>query len=178
MQNGNSLCLMMVSLLALACQTDDQNDIKSNIGGHVVADAGVDASEPGGEDLVDASHASETPVTFERVLAIFDQHCLPCHATTPERANGLGKLDLGTAKAAYDQLVGIAAQGGACVASGKLRVAPGDVEGSLLMDKLVNSSGMCGAPMPKPAMGQDFVPMPAAEIAEVAAWIKDGAPID
>jgi mono/diheme cytochrome c family protein len=176
MQIGKSLCLVLVSMLGVACQTDGPNDTKFNSGTR--ADAGVDASEPGGEDLVDASQPTDAPVAFERVLEIFGEHCVPCHATTPERPNGMGKLDLGTAKAAYDQLVGVAAQGGACLSGGQQRVVPGDADASLLMDKLINSSGMCGAPMPKPAMGQAFVPIPEAQIAEIARWIEDGAPID
>ena len=177
MQIVKSLCLTVVSIVALACQTHDPSDTTSNLDARRDADAGPDASDPGGEALVDAGHADEV-VTFGRVLEIFNQQCLPCHATNPEKLSGAGKLYLGSASAAYEQLVGVAAQGGACASSAKQRVVPGDVTGSLLMDKLENADGMCGAPMPKPAMGQAFVPIPESQIAEIAAWIKAGAAID
>jgi hypothetical protein len=172
----NVLCLAMFCVAgSQACNFTDSDGANSATGVRN-ADAGPDADSPGGEDLVD-SGPPRGPVKFARVVAIFGQYCLPCHATTPQRAAS-GKLDLGTEAATYEQLVGVAAQAGPCVAAGKMRVVPGDASASLLMDKLENTPDMCGAPMPKPSTGSDFVPIPAPEIAEITAWIEAGASRD
>jgi hypothetical protein len=177
MRIANVLCL------ALFCVTGSQAcgmtapDGASSVTGSHRADAGPDASSPGGEDLVD-SGPPHGPVKLARVVEIFGQHCLPCHATSEQRPTAFGKLDLGTEAAAYDQLVGIAAQAGPCVSAGKMRVLPGDASASLLMDKLENTPDMCGAPMPKPSTGSDFAPIPADEIAEIRSWIEAGASRD
>jgi hypothetical protein len=174
----NVLCLALFCVAgSQACGMTASDDANSAIGARRGADAGPDASSPGGEDLVD-SGPPHGPVKFARVVEIFGQHCLPCHATSEQRPTALGKLDLGTETAAYDQLVGIAAQAGPCMSAGKMRVVPGDASASLLMDKLGNTPDMCGAPMPKPPTGSDFAPIPDPEIAEIRAWIEAGASRD
>lgn len=177
---NDSLVLSVVLLSALTQACGDEKPTAKNSRSTkeaVVADAGSDpmSDAAGGEDIVDsAMHADRS---FARVMEIFTAKCLPCHASGPGR-NAAGKLDLGSASAAYEQLVDVAAQGGPCASSGDIRVVPGDPDASLLMAKLENTPEMCGAPMPKPGANQEFMSLSDAELAEVAAWIEAGAPAE
>ena len=168
--------VLLLSLTNQACDASSKHDVsqadkRADGGSDIVEDAGS-----GGEDLVDSAAPHET--SLARVSEIFSAHCLPCHATTPERPNAAGKLDLGSADAVYEQLVGVAAQGGPCASSAEMRVVAGDSTASLLMDKLLNTPNMCGAPMPKPGSGQEFMQLSDEDIATIAAWIDEGASAD
>jgi hypothetical protein len=144
-----------------------------------VAETSTDAAVSQGDAAETAQHsdaeAFAADATFDHVFAILSEHCMPCHASSASSSNPAGKLDLSTRSVAYEQMVGIAAMGGACSSRSQLRVAPGDSTGSLLIEKLLNSDGLCGGPMPKPAMGEAFAPIAAGQIAEIAAWIEAGA---
>lgn len=75
-------------------------------------------------------------------------------------------LDLSTASTGYSLLVNhLSAE-----CTNKLRVAPGDIAGSYLMNKLTGS-GMCsGSQMPKTATS-----LTQSELDTVQAWIGSGA---
>jgi hypothetical protein len=85
-----------------------------------------------------------------------------------------GMLMMATRKAAYNQLVGKAAagmavEGMACAATGLMRVAPGDPDNSLFMQKVLGTQ-TCGAVMPpNPPM------LEPAEIEQIRMWIANGA---
>lgn len=72
--------------------------------------------------------------------------------------------------AAYAELVGVAAEGPACVTTELARVAPGAPDNSLLIQKL-EGTATCGAPMP-----DGGEPVPQAVIDGLRAWIEAGAP--
>lgn len=89
-----------------------------------------------------------------------------CHGTNA------GNLSLETRDGAYAQLVGVPASGPLCSSSGLLRVAPGNPDGSLLLQKMAHATPACGTVMP-PAAG---VTVSEAQLAQVRAWIAAGAP--
>jgi len=123
--------------------------------------------------------------TFTNVYAtIIGQRCIGCH-----RPGGggvtVGMLDMSTPAAAYANLVGINAGGIGAGTSGitcasvtppLVRVKPSDSVNSLLYNKvhskLVGTPAPCGSPMPLPATA---VPLTAAEVNLIAAWIDAGA---
>lgn len=126
-----------------------------------------------------AAGASDAP-TFTRVWneVLVYKGCTGefCHGA------GTGSLSLDNQHEAYLNLVGVAATGPACGASGQLRVSPGQPAASLLLDKLSHAAPSCGDPMP---IGVRFEPdclspspavcTTAAEIELVRAWIAAGA---
>jgi hypothetical protein len=123
--------------------------------------------------------------TFTNVYAnIIGVRCIGCH-----RPGGggvtVGMLDMSTPSAAYANLVGIAAQGIGAGTSGvtcaslmppAVRVVAGDADHSLIFNKthskLVGVNPVCGSPMPLPATA---VPLTAAEVDLIAAWVNAGA---
>lgn len=91
-----------------------------------------------------------------------------CHGAAAPR----GGLAL-TPELAYGQLVGVVASDRAAAAKGKLRVAPGKPEASYLYQKLTTPEAGEGRRMP-----DGDVPLSAAELEAVRAWIAAGAPRD
>jgi hypothetical protein len=90
-----------------------------------------------------------------------------CHAGTLA-----GQLQLSTPAQAYAALVGVKAMGASCSASNLLRVAPGDPDASLLVQKVESATPTCGARMPPSGS------LPAARLAQLRAWIAAGAKND
>ena len=80
-----------------------------------------------------------------------------------------------TPEGIYGYLVGQAA--GQCQ-DGRLNVAPGDPEGSYLIDKITNQDLCAGKPMPKPLGNGDWMPLPSEDIQVVYDWICSGAKND
>ena len=76
-----------------------------------------------------------------------------------------GDLDLSTAQASFDELVGIDSLCGTAV-----RVVPGDSDASYLMDKLGDGASPCGIVMPIGA-----AQLSDGELADIRSWIEDGA---
>jgi len=123
--------------------------------------------------------------TFTSVYStIIGVRCVGCH-----RPGGggvtVGMLDMSSPTAAFNNLVGINAQGTGAGTSGvtcaslmpaAVRVSAGHSGDSLLYDK-VNSkrtatNPRCGSPMPLPATA---APLTQAEVDLIAAWIDAGA---
>ena len=76
-----------------------------------------------------------------------------------------GDLDLSTAQASFDELVGVDSLCGSAV-----RVVPGDPNASYLMDKLGDGASPCGIVMPIGAPQ-----LSDSELAEIRSWIQAGA---
>ncbi|MDO9016476.1 MAG: hypothetical protein Q8S73_17080 [Deltaproteobacteria bacterium] len=101
---------------------------------------------------------------FAAVYPIIQRACVSCHG-------GSGALNMSTQTMAYNNLVGVAAMGGSCGASGLLRVTAGDAMASLLYLKIRGGTAPpCGSAMPRGA-----ATLPAADIAAIRAWIDNGA---
>jgi hypothetical protein len=113
--------------------------------------------------------ATATP-TFTSVYAIFKAHCLPCHSTGNGKTKG--KLDLSSQANAYKALVGVKSTGSSCGTSAATRVVAGMSAMSLLYEKL-NPKPPCGMQMPENATA-----LGASDLAQIAAWIDDGAKND
>ena len=131
-----------------------------------------DAATPETRTAPDLDASVAPMVSFVRVYGILAARCSPCH-TALERVEldaSAGKLDLSSRETAYRVLVGTMAHGPACGESGGLRVAPGDVEASLLVQKL-SDAPPCGVRMPK-----DRMPLSSMELDEIRDWIRHGAP--
>ena len=75
----------------------------------------------------------------------------------------------------HQYLVGQAA---AQCADGRLNVAPGDPEGSYLIDKITNQDLCAGKPMPKTFGNGAWMPLPSEDIQAVYDWICSGAKDD
>ena len=95
-----------------------------------------------------------------------------CHA-----GSLAGQLELSTPATAYAALVAIRAQGSgggamSCNGTGLLRVAPGDPDASLLVQKLEADPPVCGQHMPP---GRTLAP---EQLAQLRAWIGAGAAND
>lgn len=106
---------------------------------------------------------------FDQIQAdVFDQHCAiaACH----DSATRQGNLVL-VAGESYDQLVDVEPNNAAARAAGLLRVAPGSSQTSFLVHKLTGDlTADEGSRMP---LGSP--PLPDSQIANIIAWIDDGA---
>lgn len=90
-----------------------------------------------------------------------------CHGGPPDPAvNGGLQIKAGDKAGAYKNLVDAKSPGAVC--SGKTYVIPGDSAGSLLVQKLADAPP-CGAKMP---IGS---PLTAAQVAQIAKWVDEGA---
>jgi hypothetical protein len=121
---------------------------------------------------------------------IIDVHCVGCHEPqdgAPLAGFAIGKLDMSSPDAGYANLVNVMAMGRvsfvdgsvACDTlrgAGSIRVVPGNAAESLLYLK-VNGYSDAGSPcgFPMPANGEIPDGGQAAVVAEIAAWIKEGA---
>jgi len=101
---------------------------------------------------------------FEDVHAdILKPRCAPCHTLMSK-----GTLSLKTADKAFDNMVHVPADpAGPC--AGRVRVQPGDVEGSLLFHKVAGGDDLCGERMPKNVFLSDD------DIETLSLWIMGGA---
>jgi hypothetical protein len=99
-----------------------------------------------------------------------------CHAPDPLNGGVVSAgLDLSTIEVAHAALVDQPASedmdlGAACGGAGRIRVDPGNPDGSLLIDKLSQEMPSCGDQMP---FGQA---LDASQIAVIREWIMMGAP--
>ncbi|MEY4581129.1 MAG: hypothetical protein RL701_5832 [Pseudomonadota bacterium] len=139
------------------------------VGGTAGGAAGAAAGGTGG------AAAGGGSATFTAVLQIFSaRNCGLCHSggatTLPSSANGGLLFSLSDKAAAHIALVGpMTSSFGKC--AGKTLVVPGSPDTSVLFDKLANATPACGATrMPLGGM-----PLTAAELESVRAWIADGA---
>jgi mono/diheme cytochrome c family protein len=135
-------------------------------------DAQTDASESDA-DVSDADVSDAGPVTdpvadgsFGSMYALLQASCTSCH--------GPGKLlDVSTPALAYASLINVPASYKACAATDGgvpwLRVVPGDLASSLLIQKLENHQ-TCGKQMPLAML------LPEASVAVFRAWVMAGAP--
>ena len=116
---------------------------------------------------VDGVCGAPRPVTFARV---YEEILVP-YGCTSGRCHGAaaGYLSLGTAEDSYANLVRASATAADC-GSG-VRVAPGDVTGSLMWLKVAPDMNVCGSKMP-PTMGG----LPAPALTLLREWITAGAP--
>ena len=98
------------------------------------------------------------------VQPIFDRNCggAACHQGT----RPAGELSL-AAGSSYAALVDVVS---GC--AGRLRVDPGNPDGSYLLAKVQSGSSICGSPMP---LGGS---LSAADVATLRSWICRGAPND
>lgn len=108
------------------------------------------------------SACSPEPSLGQIEQQIFQRSCsfATCHQSTGTPAGG---LSLGAAT--YDQLVNVKST----LASGQMRVVPGDPDASFLMDKIASD---------KPKFGQRMPPAQALEpeeIEKIRQWILAGA---
>jgi len=94
-----------------------------------------------------------------------------CHGTSAD-----AMLNISTKALAYQALVGAAARGPACGASGQKLVEPMNPTASVLYLKLA-ATPSCGMAMP-PGVTAANTPITAAMLSAVRAWIEAGAPND
>ncbi|MET0386893.1 MAG: hypothetical protein ABW321_13085 [Polyangiales bacterium] len=92
-----------------------------------------------------------------------------CHGSANVMTNGGLAIPAGDKATAYKNLVNAKSTGPVCM--GKTYVVPGDSANSLIVQKL-GDAPPCGGKMP---IG---TPLTAAQIAQVAKWIDDGAKDD
>lgn len=127
------------------------------------ADARVVLVDPRA-DICPSPDAAPTAVTYAPVQKTFDESCVSCHDVP-------GGLDLSAGRSWGELINQPATDPDTC---GGIRVAPGNLNGSYLYQKLSSASPCYGAQMPK---GEFFSnPLPACVISMVAAWIAEGAP--
>jgi hypothetical protein len=114
------------------------------------------------------SAAPATEPTWSAVYqAIVQRGCnggTTCHSSMLA-----GQLQMSTAAQAYSSLVSAPALGTACSATGLLRVAPGDPDNSLLVQKLEAAMPICGQHMPPGGT------VPAEQLVQLRMWIERGA---
>ncbi len=109
------------------------------------------------------------PATFATIeRTIFARSCTSASCHGASHAGGLGLAD----GEALGALVGTPASNPGAQAAGKLRVAPGDVTRSFLLDKLSGNLAS-GEGSPMPFVGSR---LPARSIDLVRRWIVAGAP--
>ncbi|MDD9934315.1 MAG: hypothetical protein OXT09_11970 [Myxococcales bacterium] len=128
----------------------------------MLAACGDDASGDGGQAGVDGGDSAAP--SFDPVWAMFEARGCGsafCHGA------GQGELLMFDASGTYEALVDVQAAGVDCAPGGKTRVAPGDAEASLLVEKM-RPDPSCGDVMP--ADGNDD-----ADIQLVVDWIESGA---
>jgi hypothetical protein len=105
---------------------------------------------------------------YDRVIAV---NCLGCHGEVPSPEAGV--LLMATRQQAYAQLVNVPASGIACAGGGRIRVIPGNPDGSLMFNKVSRAQPACGLPMPAPTGG-----LPGPDVQLIRDWILAGAAND
>jgi hypothetical protein len=121
------------------------------------------SSAPGGD-------AAQATATFTAVYAdVLGPTCSACH-----QPGGIGSFqDFSSRVVAYRALVGVAASGPSCGSSDEIRVVPGNASGSLLFQKISQTTPPCGVRMP---LGGP--PLSSALVTLVEDWINAGAQND
>lgn len=180
-----AMCFLLV---ASGCASDlggasagNDADLDASAAQRGGADAGRSDAATGAGGNADAGGAMASPAEgpTESFAALYRDILMPkCAGPYCHVATNRGGLNLTSPSIAYQRLVG--RKGGAderdpyslCKDGGTLRVAPGDPENSLLIQKLTRGDqDVCGKPMPL-----DLAPLPEADIARLRRWIAQGAP--
>lgn len=105
------------------------------------------------------------PVTYaEHLEPLVIARCLECHTTEEPEAKLVLEAGIG-----YGQMVGRAST----QVPERLIVAPGDLEGSYLWDKLIHDVEI-GRGMPRTVVGS--IELPDEELELYRRWIEGGAP--
>ncbi|NNC76519.1 MAG: hypothetical protein HKN77_01070, partial [Woeseiaceae bacterium] len=145
----------------------DANELDGEYTGNLPSGDGA----AGGNFIV--QFAIATPVTLEPNLdsiqaIIFDSNCASCHSGPTSNSLPSG-MDLSTADASYDALLGPAGAGVPSIQQPTImRVMPNDPDNSYLIQKLEGTAATGNVMPPTGALD-------AADIAEIRQWIMDGA---
>ncbi len=117
---------------------------------------------------------SPTPATGEATFSeIYSDILVGQGCNTPLCHGGsAGELSMATKDEAYTHLVGRAAAGALCSASGLSLVEPGAPMQSLLWEKIASRTPSCGSPMPISSS------LPPESVERIRSWIERGAPND
>lgn len=125
------------------------------------------------------------PTGVPTFTALFTEIFVPrCSGPICHSGTSGGNLVMTDKEEAYQALVSSPAEGVTlpgicegmppnCADLGVLRIAPGDPENSLLLDKVENPQPRCGCPMPTSPP-----PLSEAEVEQIRMWIMLGAPND
>lgn len=151
---------------------DTSEDMAADTGDDTGDDTAEDTGDDTGDDMAMDTEEDMDPMapTFTEIYTtIIDGTCnaAGCHG------GGAGNLDMSNQTDAYDNLVGVAAAGGACSSTGQNRVEAGDSAASILWVKVNGGPDLCGSQMPL-AQG----PLSSTEVDMIAAWIDAGAAND
>ncbi|MDB4985439.1 MAG: hypothetical protein JWN04_617 [Myxococcaceae bacterium] len=148
----------------LPVATNPFSDAEAAVDATVTSDAGPHGDGDGDGDAGGPAYVADG--TFASVYAVLSTSCISCHGAAKS-------IDLSTPERAYATLVNVPASMKACAATDGgvawLRVLPGDLEQSLMIQKL-EGHAPCGNPMPIKAL------LPDAEVEVFRAWVMDGAP--
>jgi len=120
--------------------------------------------------------ANNTAATWDSIWAELASDCVGCHNTTQGPSTGMGFTlgNLGDACTSYNNIVGAAAVTPMCGASPMTVVAPGNPDGSLLMQKLT-ATQTCGDPMP-PFFEGGLSDVKPELVDRIRTWIMNNAP--
>jgi mono/diheme cytochrome c family protein len=125
----------------------------------LAAGLGLSACSDEGDPAKPGDPGDPDPVSFASdVQPIFDANCIVCHG-----AGGNGGLDLRSPQS-YDNLVDLTSPN----YSAK-RVAPGDPDNSVLVDK-ISGAGQFGSRMPPSGPG-----LSSGQIQTIRTWVVEGA---
>jgi hypothetical protein len=105
---------------------------------------------------------------YDRIIA---PNCTGCHGDVG--SPDAGTLYMSSKGQAYSLLVNVPAAGNACAGGGRIRVIPGNPDGSLLINKVSRPQPVCGTTMPPPSG-----PLGASDVQLIRDWILAGAPND
>ena len=133
--------------------------------GETIQNGGAAGQEQTNAGGTVASAGSGSEVSFvEQIQPILSESCalIGCHAGVEPMAN----MNLSDGYA-YDALVNVAS----LTCASRLRVVPGVVDQSYVVNKLLGQDLCSGVRMPK-----DEEPLPDSELALIQAWIGQGAP--
>jgi hypothetical protein len=186
----NCLRGLVACLVVFAAACGDDDDSTGNDAGNKpnhMSEAGPpDASDDGATDttadaMVDASGPEPGSPTFAGVFRDVIVGA-GCNAGPLCHGGPSGKLQMDTAKNAYENLVGVKAMGmnladttgDDCKDTGLVRVVPKDPDHSLIMQKIDPPGGKvpCGTVMPPVGT------ITSEQIEQVRAWIENGAKDD
>jgi hypothetical protein len=157
---------------AAACSSSSSNETVTPPVDAAVLEDVIAVQEEAAAPPVD-SGAPETAAaasTFTQVYGdIISPICVQCH--NPQGIGvTMGKLDMSTKAAAFNDLVGVSAMGIACGGMGT-RVVAGNAGNSIMFKKVdPGQPAPCGAKMP---LG--LAPLSAAQTNEIESWINAGA---
>ncbi len=184
----HSVGLLSLTLIALGCGRNIDpigSNGSTNAGSAGASGAGGGAAEgsagAGGSGAATAAATSSSTGGAVAVLACtnagisFEVDVAPRLKAGCSGGGGCHQGAFETPEGIYQYLVGQAA---AQCADGRLNVAPGDPEGSYLIDKITNQDLCAGKPMPRTFDSAAWMPLPSEDIQAVYDWICSGAKDD